>query len=197
MKLFDRYRLEKEGDEYTLVLYLNPNTTEFSAEPGYVINSEENSIGRSVKSFVRDTFPDIKIKAARVFLGSSLLTVLPTKAFEPVDEVPASSTSTGHGCYVVVEGDTLVSVSEKTKVSAADIKNFNQLSKDIIFPNQVLKIPSTAHIRIFDYTITDKDSLKSICEKFRITTDSVKKANNLKIDRIRTGQKLLVSVPLL
>jgi peptidoglycan DL-endopeptidase LytF len=201
MELFERYRLEKESDGYTVVLYLNKNVTEFSDELGHLKEERRESLYTTVTSYVKDKFPDIKVKTIKVVIGSMLFAVLPT-AHHTVEaaEIPQGSlTSTAaasFGNYTVIPGDTLFGVANKTQVNVNDIRAFNNMASDNIYPNQVLKIPSTATTRINTYSVVSGDTLWSVSRKLNISMDVIKRANNMTTDNLSVGQLLLIPTPL-
>ena len=110
-------------------------------------------------------------------------------------EASASST------YTVKKGDTLSFIASKFKTSVSDLKTWNNLSSDIIYPKQVLKVSkneassgnseSTGIAKT--YTIKSGDSLSVIAAKYSTTVSNLKSWNNLKSDLIYPGQVIKVS----
>ena len=92
--------------------------------------------------------------------------------------------------YVVRPGDTLWSISQKYGVSVEAIKNINELMDNIIFVDQVLKIPKNNSNTI--YTVTYGDTLWGIAQKYGITVERLKKINNLNSNIIYIGQTLQI-----
>jgi hypothetical protein len=76
MKVFDRYRLEKEGSVYTLVLYLNKSCTEFSDELRCLNKHQENNLTLTVQDYVRNNFPHLSINKVNVVYGSLVISTL-------------------------------------------------------------------------------------------------------------------------
>jgi hypothetical protein len=76
MKLFDRYRLEKEGPTYALVLYLNKFHTEFSDELGHLKTSKEEELNKSVQEYVKENFSHLPVNKVNVVMGSLVISTL-------------------------------------------------------------------------------------------------------------------------
>lgn len=56
---------------------------------------------------------------------------------------PASSISTATGTYTVISGDTIGKIALQFNMKAADLKKLNNLSSDLIFVGQTLKVNGT------------------------------------------------------
>ena len=111
----------------------------------------------------------------------------------------ASAAST----YTVKKGDTLSFIASKFKTSVANLKKWNNLSSDIIYPKQVLKVTKDSSyssssntestVRAKTYTIKSGDTLSAIAVKHSTTVKKLKSWNNLKNDLIFPGQVIKVS----
>ena len=112
----------------------------------------------------------------------------------------ASAAST----YTVKKGDTLSFIASKFKTSVANLKKWNNLSSDIIYPKQVLKVTkddssysssssTESTVRDKTYTIKSGDTLSAIAVKHSTTVKKLKGWNNLKNDLIFPGQVIKVS----
>jgi 3D (Asp-Asp-Asp) domain-containing protein len=88
---------------------------------------------------------------------------------------------------VVDKGDTLWSLSQEHKVSVDDIKNWNNLTSDIIIADNTLKI-SDEEV----YTVVAGDTLWSIAEKFDASVEHISEKNQLTGDVIHPGQELVI-----
>ncbi|MDQ0857793.1 3D domain-containing protein [Bacillus sp. V2I10] len=88
---------------------------------------------------------------------------------------------------VVDKGDTLWSLSQEHKVSVDDIKNWNNLTSDIIIADNTLKI-SDEEV----YTVVAGDTLWSIAEKFDASVEHISEKNELSGDVIHPGQELVI-----
>lgn len=102
----------------------------------------------------------------------------------------------------VEAGDTLWSVSEGASQTVNEIKSLNNLTSDLIFPGDVLKVdsesPSPAPAEEVEdvsttYTIEAGDTLFAISNQFDVTIDEIKAWNNLSSDLIIAGKTIVVA----
>lgn len=118
--------------------------------------------------------------------------------------------------HTVVSGDTLSGIARKYSVTVAQLKQWNNLKSDLIFPGQVLKIsgsntpnvkPPTGNNNSNNtnkpggekptngtkHTVKSGETLYGISLKYGVTVAQIKQWNNLKNDIIYVGQSLIVS----
>jgi len=87
----------------------------------------------------------------------------------------------------VQDGDTLWGLSAKYEVSINDIKSWNNLTSDMIHPNDLLKVS-----REETYTIKKGDTLSHIAAMFGVTVNDIKEWNELSSDLIQPDDKLSI-----
>ncbi len=85
----------------------------------------------------------------------------------------------------VQKGDTLWNLSQVHKASVTDLKNWNQLTTDVIYPGDVLTIQEKTH-----YEVKQGDTLWEIAENFQVTVAQLKEWNQLNSDLIHPGLNL-------
>ncbi|MFL8936318.1 LysM peptidoglycan-binding domain-containing protein [Rossellomorea oryzaecorticis] len=115
-----------------------------------------------------------------------------------------SSASAGE--YKVKPRDSLWSIASQHKVPLANIKQWNQLKSDLIYPDQVLKVtspissppPKASPPKQTDsvkttYTVKPGDTLGRIALMHSVTVKDIMRLNNLKTDLIFPGQKFVIS----
>lgn len=109
--------------------------------------------------------------------------------------------------YKIKPGDTLWKVASSNDVSVANLKSWNRLSTDAIYPNQVLRLtsPSTAStpapsspaapaaVKTSTYTVKAGDTLYKVANAHATSVAKIQQLNNLSTSTIHIGQKLKVS----
>lgn len=119
--------------------------------------------------------------------------------------VEAANTTT----YTVQSGDSLGLIAMKYNTTTTKIQKLNNLTSDLIYVNQKLKVPSTKSAttkttttakkattnktETKTYTVQSGDSLGLIAVKHNMSITELKKLNNLSSDFIYVSQKLKVS----
>ncbi|MBM7552563.1 LysM peptidoglycan-binding domain-containing protein [Thalassobacillus pellis] len=100
--------------------------------------------------------------------------------------------------YVVNKGDTLWGISQKYNVTVNELKDWNDLNSNLIFPNDKLAVSkdnSTPAVSSADfYTVKSGDTLWSISQNYGITVNQLQKANNLSSTLIYPGDELSLKV---
>ncbi|WP_422121994.1 LysM peptidoglycan-binding domain-containing protein [Planococcus sp. X10-3] len=120
-----------------------------------------------------------------------------------VADAEASST------YKIKSGDSLWKIASQHNVSVANLKTWNQLSSDAIFPNQVLKVTTAASgssatapapapsqpvsNATATYTVKSGDTLSRIASLHKTTVSKIQELNKISGHLIFPGQKLTVN----
>jgi len=100
--------------------------------------------------------------------------------------------------YVIQPGDTLSKIARKFNTTVKAIKLANNLSTEIIFPDQEIKIPRSwmgggehdPFSSLMRYEIEPGDTLSKLGRRFDIPVRELKEKNNLSSDMIVVGQTL-------
>jgi peptidoglycan DL-endopeptidase LytE len=108
--------------------------------------------------------------------------------------------------YKVKPGDSLWSIATQHKVPLDNIKKWNQLKSDVIYPDQILKVTNTTSSPSQEtkrpkptenvpktYIVKPGDSLSRIASLHSITVNEIMKLNNLTNHLIFPGQKFVIS----
>ncbi len=103
--------------------------------------------------------------------------------------IPVIMDSTNY--YTVLSGDTLWSIAKKFGITVTALKTANNLNNDVINPGQKLVIPGE-DVDTTVYYVKTGDSLYSIAQKYNMTAERLKQANNLTTNTINVGQKLII-----
>jgi len=96
--------------------------------------------------------------------------------------------------YTVKSGDSLWKISKAHNVTVANLKSWNNLSSDTIYPGQVLKINTTAS-GSSTYVVVKGDTFSGIAKKFNMSTSALQALNPqiTNINLIKIGQVINVS----
>ena len=91
--------------------------------------------------------------------------------------------------YIVEKGDTLYSIAKKFDISVNKLKEFNNLTNNLLSIGQKLIIPVEEETT---YVVKSGDTLYSIAREFNTTVDKIKNLNNLTNNNLSIGQILIV-----
>ncbi|MGN2273029.1 LysM peptidoglycan-binding domain-containing protein [Priestia megaterium] len=116
---------------------------------------------------------------------------LGTTAILSAGFVGAASASTS-GTYHVEKGDTLWKIAQKHSVSVDELKDANNLTSNIIYPNQELNV---ATIKEMTHKVQQGNTLWSISQQYGVTVDQIKEWNGLTSDLIYPGEQLKIQSP--
>ena len=91
--------------------------------------------------------------------------------------------------YVVEKGDTLYSIAKKFDISINKLKEYNNLTSNLLNVGQKIFIPIGEDTT---YVVKSGDTLYKIAREFNITVDEIKRLNNLSNNNLSIGQILIV-----
>ena len=132
----------------------------------------------------------------------------PVTADPPSNSAPASASAEFH---YVKSGENLAMIAEQHGCSVENIKAWNNLSNNMIYPNQKLKVSGDSSLALVTdpkpasagkstetkcvyYTVKKGDTLWDIAQQYKgVTIDDIKKWNNLGNSKLQVGQKLKIS----
>jgi len=143
---------------------------------------------------------------------SNVVTQVDTNLYQtpytaPVEPPPMAATTTEH---VIVKGDTFYDLAKKYGVTMQALKDANpnvnpsklQLNQKIVIPAPTAPATgaATAITTIETQTVPGEtthkvisgDNLTKLAEKYHVTVNAIRKANNLTSDRIVVGQTLKI-----
>lgn len=107
--------------------------------------------------------------------------------------IPQGKTGSNVTSHAVVSGDSLYLIAQRYGVSVEAIKQANRLVNNQIYPGQRLAIPSSSGSSSQtsgSYQVQPNDSLFKIAQRYGITVEALRQANNLKTDNLYVGQTL-------
>lgn len=124
MSIFKGYSIERNNDEYTLILYVNTNSSEISTELGDIIKKNTDDLKEYISKIISDKFPNIKITSAKVMLGTMLLASVPLGAENLNTKAMAQTVSQQvPEFYTVQSGDTLWRIAQTFGISVDTIRS--------------------------------------------------------------------------
>ena len=85
--------------------------------------------------------------------------------------------------YQVRSGDSLYLISRRFNIPTSTLKNSNNLGSNLIYPGQVLMIPTA-------YTVRPGDSLYLIATRNGVSLSSIRATNNRWHDSLMVGETL-------
>lgn len=96
--------------------------------------------------------------------------------------------------YYVQPGDSLYSIAARYGTSITALQQSNGLKSSTLYPGQALNISPGGSVSGSgsSYTVQSGDSLFLISQRFGISVDALKKANNLSSNYLLTGQRLTI-----
>ena len=124
-------------------------------------------------------------------MRKTIIVFLAALAVALIFSAPASAAST----YVVQPGDSLFFIAQRYQVSVNDLQSVNSLHTSAIYPGQALSIPAVAQSATAKntYLVQSGDSLFFIAQKFGISVEQLKRANDLSSTTLYPGQRLAIS----
>lgn len=139
--------------------------------------------------------------------------IIPAKPFSPIDIIiPKTSSKRFKKAYssaalprkknnihlnskkqihIVRKNESLYSIAKRYNGQVEDIKKYNRLTKNIIHPGQVLKLPFKQYSQIkYSYIVKRGDNLHKISDQFKTSISHLKRINRLKKSKIYVGQTI-------
>lgn len=134
MEKFKSYRIEKNDDEITLVLYLNEKDTEFSRDI-IEIGKDISKLDGNIYNYIKNKFPQLPIKTVKFVLGGVIIATISFSTLT-VKATSSSSVSTNkinipilQNTYKVKKGDTVEKIAKKFNIPVADILKYNYMER--------------------------------------------------------------------
>lgn len=138
-------------------------------------------------------------------------------SFKPTDKNLSTSVPTGKKrTHIVAKGESLGTIATKYRVTTNQIKSWNNLSSNYIYPGQKLVIysnyePTTTYTsqkqnqtstytptssgKVTYHTVQKGETLWKISQLYGVSVADIKKTNNLSSDQLQVGQKLKIVKP--
>ncbi|WP_198671269.1 LysM peptidoglycan-binding domain-containing protein [Paraliobacillus sp. X-1268] len=187
---YELTRTDQTTDNYTLVIYLNDDQTEFAKELGHIPDSKMNLVTQA-KQIAKNRYPNLKISIVKVMIGGMVITAFPlmndASPVEATELQPTNDVEKSELIYYEVRaGDSLWTISREFNTSIDDIKRANKLPSNTLQLNHQLFIPKAFH------TIGTGDYLTVLAKNYQTSVQAIKEANGLTNDATKLGQTLLI-----
>lgn len=139
-------------------------------------------------------FVDNKNDAERIKNNFEKYAEAVVKAVAEYKNIPYGESYTSN-TYTVQRGDTLWNIAKKFNTTVNEIKRLNNLSNNILYVGQTLKVPEyyKAEDTNISYVVKKGDNLYSIARQYGVNVDDLKKYNNLTSDILSIGQ--IIEIP--
>ena len=114
-----------------------------------------------------------------------------------VGQVLSIPTNTNTATYTVKAGDTLYKIANQYNTTVQELIELNNLSSNILNIGQQLKVPvegtnNQPDSNYITYTVVKGDNLYNIANKYDVTVETIKQANNLTSNLLSFGQILKI-----
>ena len=198
-------------DYYSIIRNTNPNQTliiEYKDFDNYkeLVEIIANSIGEYIKKnntyTVKkgDSLYQIALKYNTTVDKIKKLNNLTNNSLSigqilQIPQKEEQTTTSKENIYIVQKGDTLYQIALKYNTTVDELKKINNLTSNTLSINQKITLPTkiSEDTNEYDYyTIQKGDSLYQIALKYNITTNELKRINNLSSNLLSIGQKLKV-----
>jgi len=194
------------------------NSSDKSSGKTYIVKSGDTLSGIAARHNVslKDLMKWNNLDTTLIFPGNKFIVKKPTSnSSSSTGSSSSSSNSSSQGSmetYKVKAGDSLSVIGKKYGVSVSNLKKWNNLSSDLIFVGQVLRVgeksssssssssnsssgsgnnsSSGSSNNPSTYVVKSGDSLSKIASTYKVTVSQLKSWNNLKSDVIYIGQTL-------
>ena len=168
-KAYQRRLPSNSSKDYYYMMRNTPNTESVIVEYGFLDNKKD---AEKLKSRYKD-YVDAVVDA-----------VLQYKNISPTD-------ISSPNYYIVKSGDTLWSIARANGLTVDELKKINNLNSNMLSVGQKLKLngnPVNANVVI--YTVKSGDTLYTIANKYGVSVNDLKDANQLENNIISINQQL-------
>lgn len=97
--------------------------------------------------------------------------------------------------HVVREGESLTTISNRYGLTVANLKTFNNLTSDTVYPTMKLKLVSHGQKKkgpVKVHVVKKGETLSSISNRYNVDMGALKTANNLKSDKVQPNMRLKI-----
>ncbi len=217
MTEFKKFELQQLNEhEYALIVHLDNCCVECADELGYKTEFRKDLIC-SARKVIRERFPHLRVTVIKLMIGGVIIngstfvpirtvseslgalvswngttqTVLINQQDKRISFVVGSTIATVNGqqqttpTSFILNGSTMVPLRFVSETLGLFV-DWNQTTSTVTLTSK--QTESTVSV----YTVAQGDTLWSIANKFNLTVEDLKKANNLLSEVLQVNQKLLI-----
>ena len=117
-------------------------------------------------------------------------------------DTPEAKTELETTIYTVQKGDNISSIAKKFNITAAELKELNNLVDANVKTNSQLKVLKSDKVAVLkdeieiknfiSYNVLKGDNLGSIAKKYNVTVALLQEWNELKDNTVQVGKKILI-----
>lgn len=172
-KAYQRRLPSNSSKDYYYIMRSTPNTESLIVEYGFLDNIRD---AEKLKTKYKD-YVDAVVDAVLEYKNIS------------------NNSAATSGYYTVKSGDTLWSIARLNNTTVDEIKRINNLSSNLLSVGQKIKLSSNNNDLTENYYIVKLgDTLYGIANRYGISVNDLKNANNLTNNIISIGQKLIIPI---
>jgi peptidoglycan DL-endopeptidase LytF len=140
-------KLNPQSDEFTLLIYLDDQLSEFAGELGSEPFSDKN-LQETAKHIIKERYPGLKVTMIKVILGGMAVTSISLSTTDSsavqAANTPATAAQTdgnSTATYNVAAGDTVYGITKRFGTTPEALRSANQLTSNFLQVGQLLTIP--------------------------------------------------------
>nr|WP_243154786.1 LysM peptidoglycan-binding domain-containing protein [Clostridium thermarum] len=173
MDIFNSYRLLKEKDGYSIILYIDDSLTEFAEDIIQSDRDNKKSFNNDIKQYLAKRFPNIKLLSVKIMYRGVILSFFAFNSLAP-------------GAYALTESAP-ASVAKKIK----DTVHFFKRGDKPILISKLHKAKLNPIKKVY-YIVKPGDTLSSIAKNNNTTVETIKNMNNLTSDKLYANQLIML-----
>ncbi len=179
----------RPGNE--LILWLPKSHHKFKSDTiTYVVKPGDTlgGIAQRFNSSLKNIHKANAIKHDIIHVGQKIVVPLTTNAKPPAHNTSNKRLSSklmikdGELTYRVFAGDNLTNIAKRFHVSLHELEHRNNIKHDLIHPGQLLDVPrplGAPKHKWIKYTVRNGDCIGSIAKRFHVSTEKLRRWNNL------------------
>ncbi|MFT0137149.1 peptidoglycan-binding protein, partial [Alcanivoracaceae bacterium MT1] len=127
----------------TITLFIDKHALNVEFAEEFLNRERKKNLEQQVHLYIKNKLPHLKINIAKVMIGSVIFSIIPlySEVSAEDNQSPSQLEDGNFFIYSVVQGDALSVIAKKFNVTVEEIQQLNNLTGDLIYVGQDLKIP--------------------------------------------------------